>query len=207
MRTKDFFVFLSLTTPFFLHAELVELIKINSTFVLDIRYATTNNFTGKKVYPSAHCFLQEPAAKALNLVQKDLAKKGLGLKIWDGYRPLSVQKIFWKICSNPKYVANPAKGSKHNRGCAVDCTIIELKTGKELAMPSLFDEFSIRANRRYEKMAPQARRNCQALEEIMKKYGFKGESSEWWHYDFVGIGTKKGSEAWRQFPISDDPIK
>ncbi len=191
---------------FGLSAELVELIKINKTLVLDVRYATLNNFTGKKVYPSGRCFLQRPAALALNKVQRELKKHGLGLKIWDAYRPLSVQKIFWEIYPNDNYVADPAKGSRHNRGCAVDVTLIDLKTGKELEMPSCFDDFSEKAGRDYEKMDSEARKNCKLLETAMEKYGFKGLSSEWWHFDFVGVGIEVGKEAWKQYPVTDVAI-
>jgi|GEM_PF-5358063 len=186
---------------FGINAELVELIKLNKTFVLDVRYATINNFTGKKVYPCNRCFLQEPAALALDKVQQELAAQGLGLKIFDAYRPLSVQKIFWNICPNENYVADPAKGSRHNRGCAVDVTLINSKTGKELEMPSEFDEFSEKAGRNYEKMESTTAKNCRLLQDIMEKHGFKGLPSEWWHFDFVGMDTQK--EVWKEFPVSD----
>lgn len=189
-----------------LSAELVELVKINSNFVLDIRYATTNNFTGKKVYPSARCFLQQEAAEALDKVQQELEKQNLGLKIWDAYRPLSVQKIFWEIYPDENYVADPVKGSRHNRGCAVDLTLIDLKTGQELVMPSEFDDFSEKAHRNYDKMEPETAKNCKLLQDIMEKHGFRGLSSEWWHFDFVGIDTAVGQEVWKQYPVSDVAI-
>lgn len=173
---------------------LVELVKIIPHIKLDIRYATTNNFTNKVVYPSAKCYLQKEAADALLKVQEKLEQKkdtqhpaGLGLKVFDGYRPLSVQKIFWSICPNENFVANPAKGSKHNRGTAVDLTLIDLKTGEELAMPSGYDDFSEKASRNYEKMTTdEIRQNCKLLENTMKKYGFNPLPSEWWHFDFMG---------------------
>lgn len=217
---KEVSIFLFLLT-FGLHVELVqaelvqaalvELIKINNSFVLDVRYATTNNFTGKKVYPSARCFLQKPAALALDQVQKELARHNFGLKIFDAYRPLSVQKIFWEIFPNEKYVADPKKGSRHNRGCAVDVTLINLTTKQELIMPSGFDDFSEKATRNYDKMEPEARKNCEFLETVMGRYGFKGAPSEWWHFDYVGpntvgLNSKRGKEAWREFPISDIAI-
>ena len=178
-----------------LNANLVEIKKINPTIKLDIRYATTNNFTGKIIYPSARCFLEEEIAKALDAVQKELNSMGYGLKIFDGYRPLSVQKIFWKIYPDEKYVANPAKGSKHNRGTAVDLTLIDIKSGKELKMPSEFDEFSSHANRNYAKMNDKAaKHNCKLLESIMEKHGFIGLTSEWWHFDYKN---------WKKYPIQD----
>ncbi len=182
-------------------ASLVEVVKINSHIHLDIRYATTNNFTHRVVYPSAKCYLQREVAQALSEVQTELERLGVGLKIFDGYRPLSVQKIFWKIVSDKfpntrereKYVANPAKGSKHNRGTAVDVTLIDLKTGKEFKMPSEYDDFSEKAHRNYEKMiSKEVKKNCKLLELTMKKHGFNGVSSEWWHFDF---------KDWQKYPI------
>lgn len=182
-------------SPNFLHANLIEIKKINPTIKLDIRYATANNFTGKVIYPSARCFLEKEVAKALDAVQKELNSMGYGLKIFDGYRPLSVQKIFWKIYPDEKYVANPAKGSKHNRGTAVDLTLIDTKSGKELKMPSEFDEFSSRANRNYTKMENvTAKHNCKLLEFVMEKHGFIGLTSEWWHFDYKN---------WKKYPIQD----
>src|SRR5262245_38439969 len=107
--------------------DLVNIQTINRRIILDIRYATTNNFTHTKVYPSAQCYLQREVAVALDAVQKELESKGFGLKIFDGYRPLSVQKIFWQLVPDERYVGNPAKGSKHNRGCAVDLTLVDSK--------------------------------------------------------------------------------
>ncbi len=188
-------LFLLFLNADFLNANLVEIQKINPTIKLDIRYATTNNFTGKIIYPSARCFLEEEVAKALDAVQKELNLMGYGLKIFDGYRPLSVQKIFWNIYPDEKYVANPTKGSKHNRGTAVDLTLIDIKSGIELKMPSEFDEFSSRANRDYTKMKDQiAKRNCKLLEVVMQKQGFIGIASEWWHFDYKNLG---------KYPIQD----
>jgi zinc D-Ala-D-Ala dipeptidase len=177
-----------------LSARLVELITINARITLDVRYATTNNFTGKVVYPSARCFLQEPAALALADVQVELERQGLGLKVFDGYRPLSVQKIFWNICPDTRYVANPAKGSKHNRGTAVDLTLVDIKTGQELIMPSGYDDFTEKAHRNYATMSSEARKNCKLLEDIMTKYGFVPMATEWWHFDW---------NDWKQYPILD----
>jgi len=182
--------------------DLVEVVKINPRIRLDIRYATTNNFAGKVVYPSARCYLQEPAAKALNLVQKELEKVGLGLKVFDGYRPLSVQRIFWAVVSDrfpdekvrAQYVANPAKGSKHNRGTAVDLTLVDLETGEDVRMPSEYDDFSEKAHRKYETMSTKAGDNCLLLETVMKKYGFVPLQSEWWHFDW---------NDWQAYPIQD----
>lgn len=187
----------------YLLAHLVEVVKVNHHIKLDIRYATTNNFAGKVVYPSAHCYVQEEVAQALNAVERELLQLGLGLKVYDGYRPLSVQKTFWKIVADrfpdtaerENYVANPAKGSRHNRGTAVDVTLIDAKTGKEVEMPSGYDDFSEKAHRNYEKMSSKkARKNCKLLELVMEKHGFIGLPTEWWHFDFKG---------WEKYPISD----
>lgn len=189
------------------HAKLIELVQINPHFKTNVYYATENNFTHKKVYPSARCFLQEPAARALDKVEQELETQHVGLVIFDAYRPLSVQKIFWEIFPDENYVANPAKGSRHNRGCAVDVSLIDLKTGTELTMPSAFDDFSKKSQRNYEKMEPLAHKHCKLLEEVMEKHGFKGLPSEWWHFDFVGINVKPGQEVWKQFPITDIDIE
>jgi D-alanyl-D-alanine dipeptidase len=139
---------------------------------------------------------------ALAKVQKELSAMGFGLKIFDGYRPLSVQKKFWDAVADifpdenerALYVANPKIGSKHNRGAAVDITLIDLVTGKEFEMPSGYDEFSEKAYRDYSKMTINSRKNCKLLELIMKKHGFDGAYSEWWHFDFNG---------WEKYPIFD----
>lgn len=167
------------------HASLVELITINPTIVLDVRYATPDNFTKKIVYPSARVFIQKPVALALDAIQKELQPLGLGLKVFDGYRPLSVQKIFWALVPDARYVMPPSQGSNHNRGAAVDVTIIDLATGKELFMPSSFDDLTERAHRIYTKMdSREAQLNCKFLELIMEKHGFIGFPTEWWHFDW-----------------------
>lgn len=167
---------------------------VNPTIVLDIRYAKTNNLTGKIIYPQSGCYLRAPAAHALDLVQKDLNKIGLGLKVFDGYRPLRYQKLFWSIMPDERYVAHPDKGSKHNRGAAVDLTLIRLADGQELEMPSDFDDLSERAHRNYAAMHPEVAKNCMVLEEVMARHGFTGWPEEWWHFDFKG---------WEQYPLED----
>ena len=163
---------------------LIEIIKVNPTIKLDIRYATTNNFMGKVLYPSARCYLRASVAEKLNRVQKELRSKGLGLKIFDAYRPLSVQKKLWDACPDERYVAHPKKGSKHNRGSAVDLTLIDLKTEKELEMPSAFDDFTAKAHRVYSAMRSDiVRKNCRLLEDVMVKHGFVPYKYEWWHFD------------------------
>jgi D-alanyl-D-alanine dipeptidase len=192
-----FFVFASHcfaqnTTP-----ELIEVNKLNPNIVLDIRYATTNNFTGKIVYPEARCFLVKDAALSLDSVQKDLEKIGLGLKIYDGYRPLSVQKKFWEILPDERYVADPKKGSRHNRGMAVDLTLVD-NTGKELSMPTEYDDFSEKAHRDYMSLTDEQIKNRKIQEDVMVKYGFVPFATEWWHFDYKG---------WEDYKVLDVDFK
>ena len=167
-------------------AHLVELNTLDETIKLDIRYATENNFVGKIVYLEARAFLQKPAAAALLRVHKKLKKRGLGLVIFDGYRPWAITKLFWEVTPEEKrkFVANPAKGSKHNRGCAVDLSIYDLKTGALLPMPSGFDEFSERASPDYTGGTVEERANRDLLRKLMEAEGFIVNANEWWHFDY-----------------------
>ncbi len=177
-------------------ANLIELITLDPTIKLDIRYATDNNFVGKKVYPEARAFLQRPAAKAVAKVHRSLKKKGLGLVIFDGYRPWSITKLFWEVTPDEKrmFVANPAKGSKHNRGCAVDLSIFDLKTGKPIEMPSEYDEFTERASPDYSGGTAEQRANRDMLRKLMEDAGFTVNPNEWWHFDF---------KDWEKYAIYD----
>lgn len=178
--------------------ELVELKKEIPSIVLDIRYATTNNFMQQVMYKQARAFARRPVVAALKRVQAVLRARGLGLKIYDGYRPYSVTVDFYKKASDKNFVANPAKGSKHNRGCAIDCTLIDLKTGKELEMPTPYDSFSKAAGATFEAISPEAKENRDLLISIMKKNQMNVLSNEWWHYDFVN---------WRNFDLMDIPFE
>jgi D-alanyl-D-alanine dipeptidase len=176
---------------------LVELIKISPRILLDIRYATANNFTGKAVYSSSRCFLNLETAERLHRVQLELEKKNLGLKVYDGYRPISAQKIFWNYVPDPRYVADPAVGSKHNRGAAVDLTLVTV-SGMELEMPTDFDDFSEKAARCYTKsVSKEAIYHRDLLENAMIAQGFIPYEKEWWHYD---------DPNWESYPILDIPI-
>ncbi|MCW5956129.1 MAG: M15 family metallopeptidase [Pyrinomonadaceae bacterium] len=177
-------------------ARLVELITLDPSIKLDIRYATENNFVGKKVYPEARAFLQRPAAKALVKVHQKLKKQGLGLVIFDGYRPWSITKLFWEVTSEDKrkFVANPAKGSKHNRGCAVDLSVFDLKTGQLIDMPSGYDEFTERASPDYAGGTEKERENRDMLRRLMEGAGFTVNPNEWWHFDF---------KDWEKYAIYD----
>ena len=176
--------------------ELVDVASIIPDVKLDIRYATTNNFTSKQVYPTIaaqHCFLQKPAAIALAQVQKELAQHGLGLKIFDAYRPHRVQFIFWDLVPDERYVADPKKGSRHNRGCAVDLTLVKFD-GTELAMPTEFDDFTEKALATYTGQNKEIAANLALLQNVMTKYGFNVFSTEWWHFDYKG---------WEKYPVLD----
>ena len=177
-------------------AHLIELTRLDTTIKLDIRYATANNFMGKQVYPEARAFLQKPAAKAVVHVHKKLKKQGLGIVIYDGYRPWTITKLFWDSVAPEfrKFVADPAKGSKHNRGCAVDLGIYDLKTGAAIPMPSGYDEFSDRASPNYSGGTTEERRNRDLLRSLMEAEGFTVNDNEWWHFDY---------KDWEQYAIYD----
>jgi len=187
-----FFALFTAQTPVNI-PELVDIQKLNPSIILDIRYATPDNFLHRAVYPDARCFLVKEAALRLDAVQKELQTIGLGLKVFDGYRPLSVQKLMWKIMPDSRYVANPARGSRHNRGCAVDLTLVD-STGRQLEMPTPYDNFTQRAHHNYMKLPAKVRQNRWILKTIMEKYGFKSITSEWWHYDLKN---------WSKYPIMD----
>ncbi|MBS1796575.1 MAG: class D beta-lactamase [Acidobacteria bacterium] len=167
-------------------ADLLELIKLDKTVKLDIRYARTDNFVGKAVYKEARAFLQRPAAEALVRANKALKKEGFGIVVFDGYRPWSITKLFWEVTPDDKrkYVANPKTGSKHNRGCAVDLSLYDLKTGKLAPMPSDFDEFTERASPDYRGASEEETRNRELLRKTMEAEGFTVNPNEWWHFDY-----------------------
>lgn len=174
--------------------DLVELVKLDPTIKLDIRYATANNFLGTPVYTQARAFLQRPAAEALLRAHRELKAHGYGLIIHDGYRPWYVTKIFWDATPDDKkiFVANPAAGSKHNRGCAVDLSLYDLATGKEVKMPSGYDEMSDRAYANYAGGTAHERALRALLRQTMEKQGFKVNPTEWWHFDY---------KDWKQYPV------
>jgi zinc D-Ala-D-Ala dipeptidase len=172
----------------FRKSDLVDIAKLEPSIKLDIRYATSNNFLGRPVYTQARAFLQRPAANALQRAHKALSPQGYGLMITDAYRPWSVTKIFWEVATPEQqaagFVANPRHGSRHNRGCAVDVTLYDLKTGKEVAMPSAVDEMSERASPGYSGGDAEARRLRDLLRKEMEATGFKVLKNEWWHFDY-----------------------
>lgn len=180
----------------FLPFDLVELTSLDPGIRLDIRYATVNNFLGTPAYTQARAFLQRPAAEALVRAHRALAKQGYGLLIHDGYRPWAVTWIFWQATPAAKhdFVADPAKGSRHNRGCAVDLTLYDLKTGRPAEMPSGYDEMSERAYPTYSGGTPAQRRLRELLRTAMEAQSFQVNEFEWWHFDY---------KDWRHYPIGN----
>jgi D-alanyl-D-alanine dipeptidase len=176
--------------------ELVELVKLDPTIKLDIRYATTNDFLGTPVYTQARAFLQRPAAEALVRAHQELKAQGYGLIIHDGYRPWYVTEIFWTATPDDKkiFVANPATGSNHNRGCAVDLSLYDLQTGKEVKMPSGYDEMTERAYADYAGGTAEERARRVLLRRAMEEQGFKVNPTEWWHFDY---------KDWKEYPIQN----
>jgi D-alanyl-D-alanine dipeptidase len=176
---------------------LVEINKYIPGIALDIRYATSNNFMQRPMYKEAKAFARLPVVLALKGVEADLKAKGLGLKIFDGYRPYAVTVKFYEMAHDTNFVADPRKGSKHNRGCAIDLTAIDLKTGKELDMPTGFDSFSKKAASGYNDLPQQEIDNRAILKNAMEAHGFKEIPTEWWHFDFKG---------WSNYPLLDIPF-
>ncbi len=150
--------------------------------ILDIRYATADNFTGKILYPEKRCLLRRSAAEKLRLVQEDLEKIGLGLKAWDCYRPLHIQHKLWELVPDPRYVADPERGSRHNRGAAIDITLVDDK-GREQEMPTGYDDFSKRAHWDSLDSSARAIKNREILRNAMMAHGFTPLRTEWWHFD------------------------
>ncbi len=165
---------------------MIELRSAIPSITYDLRYATKVNFVKQALYPqyTSVTFLRLPAAIALANVQKELAEKGLGLKIFDAYRPYSVTVKFWELIKDERYVANPSKGSGHNRGLAVDLTIINLTNGKELDMGTGFDNFTDTAHHTFTILPETVLNNRKLLKEIMLKHGFRLFETEWWHYSW-----------------------
>ncbi|MEZ2337597.1 M15 family metallopeptidase [Mucilaginibacter sp. RCC_168] len=177
--------------------QLVEIKRYIPQIALDIRYATANNFMHRRMYQQANAYARLPVVKALQQVEADLQSRGLGLKIYDAYRPYSVTVKFYEMTSDTNFVADPRKGSKHNRGCAVDLSLIDLKTGKELDMPTSFDSFSRKAAANYPALSKKQLDNRELLKTIMQIHGFKVLNTEWWHYDFNG---------WANYELLDVPF-
>lgn len=162
---------------------LIDLEEYIPTIRIDLRYTTKDNFTGKQLYPrSAKPMLAVPAAEAIRQIQQQLAGEGLTLLVWDAYRPHRATRRMWKLIKDERYVANPKKGSGHNRGLAIDLTIAELKTGNLLDMGTGFDHFSDTAHHSFTRLPQQILNNRAQLRTIMESHGFKALETEWWHY-------------------------
>ncbi|MEQ8908262.1 MAG: M15 family metallopeptidase [Vicingaceae bacterium] len=158
----------------------------------DIRYATANNFTGEVVYPAAEAFARREVSKALNKISQELRKEGLALKIFDAYRPYDATVKFYELYKDTTYVASPYSGSRHNRGCAIDLTLIDLESGEALEMPTPYDDFTEKAHPTFENLPDEIKKNRDYLIHIMDKHGFDVYQYEWWHFDFRG---------WEKYPL------
>jgi zinc D-Ala-D-Ala dipeptidase len=180
--------------------DLVELVTLDPTIKLDIRYATANNFLSTPMYSQARAFMQRPAAEAIVRANRELHKLGYGLLIHDAYRPWYVTKMFWDATPADKhqFVADPSTGSRHNRGCAVDLTLYDLKTGRAVEMPSLYDEMSERAYPNYRGGTPEQTRLRELLKSEMEKQGFTVYEFEWWHFDYKDFA---------KYPIMNIPFE
>lgn len=175
--------------------KLVDLQTVNPKIIIDLRYATADNFLKQAVYPDTHCYLRVELAHKLDQAQQKLEQDGLGLKIWDGFRPLAIQKKMWAIKPDTRYVANPAGGgSIHNRGAAVDLTLVDA-SGQELEMPTPFDSFAGRAAQFSKEPTAQQRANRMLLRQVMAEVGLDCLPTEWWHYQLPNG---------KQYPVVDE---
>lgn len=175
---------------------LVDLQELIADLVVDMPYATPHNFTGETLYSANRALLVEPAAHALASAAALLSAQGYRLKIWDAYRPLSVQRKLWQKKPDRNFVAHPETGSRHNRGASVDLTLLTID-GKEVAMPSCYDEFGEKARAVNPDLPEPVKTHLQILQHAMQTSGFELLSSEWWHFDFPG---------WKSFPLLDIPL-
>lgn len=166
--------------------ELINLKTFIPKVVLDIRYATTNNFTKEQIYHYPMAYARKPVAISLKKAQEEFGKHGFGIKIFDAYRPYAATMKFYEVYPDTNFVASPYRGSRHNRGCAIDMTLIDLKSGKELAMPTPYDSFVKAARPTFPVTDAEVKKNRTLLIEVMSKYGFRVNASEWWHFDFRG---------------------
>lgn len=157
--------------------------------VTDFKYMTPDNFTHQVLYTDPEAYVRLPVAIALRKVQQELLTNGMGLKVFDAYRPYSVTKKMWKVVPDERYAANPSKGSGHNRGAAVDVTLVKISTGKELPMPTDFDDFSEKAHHSYTNLPRNILENRALLKTTMEKHGFAALSTEWWHYSLSNAST------------------
>lgn len=174
-------------------SELVDIQSFIPNIQIDLKYATTDNFTGQIVYNFHCCLLLKEAALRLRNVQAEIETVGLGLKVWDGFRPMAAQWKFWELVPDEQYVSDPRKSGRHTRGTAVDLTLAT-KDGQELLMPSNFDDFSEKAHQDYMGASDEAIKNREFLRAVMERHGFIGLPTEWWHFDLIG---------WQNYPPID----
>ncbi|RAK65092.1 D-alanyl-D-alanine dipeptidase [Hymenobacter edaphi] len=177
--------------------ELVDLAQLIPGLRLDIRYATTHNLTGQRIYPEAAAFLRRPVAEDLLRVQQTLARQGYALKIYDAYRPYAATVRLYEALPDQTYAAPPTRGSKHNRGCSVDLGLIDLKTGRDVALPTEFDAMTPAAHSDYQQLPAAAIQHRAILHRAMQQHGFRNYPAEWWHFDHQG---------WEQYPLLDLPF-
>ena len=184
----------------FMPNDLVELIKLDPSIHLDIHYARSDNFVGRPLYKQARAFLQRPAAEAVVRANASLKSLGYGIVVFDGYRPWSITKLFWKVTPPDKhnFVANPATGSKHNRGCAVDLSLYDLTTGKEIEMTGNYDEMTERSYPNYTGGTDEQRKMRDLLRAKMEAQGFTVYEYEWWHFDY---------KDWKDYRITNVPFE
>ena len=174
----------------------VELTEDKNEVVLDIRYATSNNFTNTRLYDCGRCFLHPTVAKALQRAADDFKKQGYKIILFDCYRPLSIQRKLWAKVPDARYVTPPAKGSMHNRGAAIDISLQEIKSKKELDMGTPYDFFGKEAYMDYQELSVVASKNRKILHTTLMKYGFKPIRTEWWHFSFSGSGATISEWNW-----------
>ncbi len=177
------FILLSVSSLLAQQNDFVLLRSLSNDFVFDMKYATPDNFLKQAVYDCGECYLRKSTAKALVKANEEFKSLGYHIKLFDCYRPLSVQKKMWKILPGTHYVANPAKGSKHNRGAAVDLTLVDAQ-GKELDMGTPFDFFGKKAHHTCTTLPKKVLENRKLLKDVLNKYNFKSIFSEWWHYEY-----------------------
>ena len=177
------FTLLSVSSLLAQQNDFVLLRSLSNDFVFDMKYATSDNFLKQAVYDCGECYLRKSTAKALVKANEEFKSLGYRIKLFDCYRPLSVQKKMWKILPGTHYVANPAKGSKHNRGAAVDLTLVDAQ-GKELYMGTPFDFFGKKAHHTCTTLPKKVLENRKLLKDVLNKYNFKSIFSEWWHYEY-----------------------
>ncbi|HJQ37606.1 MAG TPA: M15 family metallopeptidase [Thermoanaerobaculia bacterium] len=174
------------------------LVNVRGRVYTDVRYATPDNFMKQTLYSVSKVYLRVQAANALMDANEELAERGLAVKVFDGYRPYAITELMWERIKNPDFVADPAKGSRHNRGAAVDLTLMDRRTGVELAMPTPYDDFTPRARHDFNDLPADVIANRALLRDVMVRHGFEPLPSEWWHYDFKG---------WERFELMNVSLK